>query len=109
MQDKQANQTNGQKSGEIACILPCLVQRRQPDKQGQNQTNRTFAAVSQGMNCISQQETVRFGISVQSAKKSDYASYAQALFSVSQALCSVSFILSGKLQKKHCLFEKDVL
>ena len=26
-----------------------------------------------------------------------------------QALCGIAFILSGKLQKKHCLFEKDVL
>lgn len=99
---KQANQTNRQKSGEIACILPCLVQLQQPDKQGQNQTNRTFEAASQGMNRISQQETVRFGISVRFVEKTDYASYVQAL-------CGIAFILSGKLQKKHCLFEKDVL
>ena len=26
-----------------------------------------------------------------------------------QALCGIALILSGKLQKKHCLFEKDVL
>ena len=54
------------------------------------------------MNRISQQETVRFGISVRSVEKTDYASYVQAL-------CGIAFILSGKLQKKHCLFEKDVL
>ena len=39
-QGKQANQTNGQKASEIACISPCLVQLQPPDKQGQNQTNR---------------------------------------------------------------------
>jgi len=46
--------------------------------------------------------TVRFGISVRSVEKTDYPSYVQVL-------CGIAFILSGKLQKKHCLFEKDVL
>ncbi len=39
-QGKQANQTNGQKTSEITCISPCLVQFQPSDKQEQNQTNR---------------------------------------------------------------------
>lgn len=39
-QDRQANQTSGQKTSEITYISPCLLQLQPPDKQEQNQTNR---------------------------------------------------------------------
>ena len=32
-QDRQANQTSGQKASEITCISPCLLQLQPPDKQ----------------------------------------------------------------------------
>ena len=53
----------------------------------------TVSAEKQGKHCIKH----ACKISMQSAEKSDYASYAQALFSVSQ----------GKKQKKHAVSNEN--